>query len=136
MQYTGYGNDNIDSAKIEPEYWDMVWSALETDIREGNIINNQEADYGENNDFVYWNSLSITLHASNGVRDIWNEDSAYSKDKEGYYTISFNRDCVHLIEALRQSGAVNDTDRRILTWRDYYDTFAGVDVMTDYEITN
>lgn len=129
-------NDNIDSAKIEPEYWDMVWSALETDIREGNIINNQEADYGENNDFVYWNSLSITLHASNGVRDIWNEDSAYSKDKEGYYTISFNRDCVHLIEALRQSGAVNDTDRRILTWRDYYDTFAGVDVMTDYEITN
>lgn len=126
------GAEEIENILIPEEALDTIRTALEADIREGNIISIPGTEYGEANDFDYWNTISFTLTASNGIWEIWDENAAYRRSTEGYYTISFNRDCVHLVKALRQTGVVNDTDKRLLTWREYYEEMDLMDDLPDY----
>lgn len=125
---------DVVSIRIEHQDWEKLKDALDADIREGNILSRLGTEYDEEDDFNYWNTFSVTLYAGGGLLNPWQDSEyyLYSLEKEGYYSISFNRDCVHIVETLSNLGIINDTDKRLMTAGEYMRMLDERDVMGDY----
>lgn len=110
----------LETIPIEEKDWGLLFEALKADVLEGNILTDPREDYENADDTVYWNSLGIELYCAKGVRDYWDEiytDGVKTQNITSY--LSFNRDCSHILEILEKLNLVNETDRRLMTGKEY-----------------
>ena len=108
------------SVTVEEEDWLKLYYALEQDIREGNILGRFADEYTDEDDYNYWNSIGIEIYAKNGVKELWamqHGEQFWSTEANEY--LSLNRECVHILKVLREIGIINDSNRRLLTTKEY-----------------
>lgn len=110
----------MDSLSIEEPDWEMFFHALKADIEEGNILMDLGNANDQEEDDTYWNTLSIELFSTKGIRNYWNDGFIMDEGvQSATYYINFNRRCSHILEVVKRLGLVNETDRLLLTGKEY-----------------
>lgn len=113
-------DDNMSYSRLDftQDDFSTILEAVKKDAQEGHLfVDNMNQN--ELGDFTYWNSIDIGLYCKTGVKTVWSGVYGNTQTNSDSAGIAFNKSCTNIIEALRKTGIINDTNQRLITGNEY-----------------
>jgi hypothetical protein len=113
-------DDNMTYSRLDftQDDFSTILEAVKKDAQEGHLfVDNMNQN--ELGDFTYWNSIDIGLYCKTGVKTVWSGVYGNTQTNSDSAGITFNKSCTNIIEALRNTGIINDTNQRLITGNEY-----------------